>query len=195
MSRREPLTHEQVLIAAEQTLRRFGPEKARVVDVARALGVTHAVLYRHFGSKNALREAVTGLWLDQAVDALSGFVTASGPADQRLHDWLFALLEGKRRKAREDPALFATYATTVDRGSELVQRHYADLVGQVAAILRDGLVQGIYLCPDPTATADAVLQATAPFHDPVHAAEWEQPGIKQRFERVWALINNGLATR
>lgn len=195
MPRRDPLTPEQVLAAAEETLRRFGPEKARVVDVARSLGVTHAVVYRHFGSKNALREAVTGLWLDQAVDALSGFVTDPGPADQRLHDWLFALLEGKRRKAREDSALFTTYATTVDRRSELVQRHYADLVAQVAAILRDGVAQGIYLCPDPAATADAVLQATAPFHDPVHAAEWEEPGIERRFESVWSLINNGLATR
>jgi len=195
VARRDPLTPEQVLTAAEETLRRFGPDKATVVDVARSLGVSHAVIYRHFDSKNALREAVTGLWLDKAVEALAAFVTGRGPADQRLHDWLLALLEGKRRKAREDPALFATYATTVDRTSELVLRHYADMVGQVAAILRDGVAQGIFVCPDPTTTADAVLQATAPFHDPLHVAEWSEPGLEQRFESVWTLIISGLATR
>jgi AcrR family transcriptional regulator len=189
------LTHEQVLTAAEETLRRFGPGKATVVDVARSLGVSHAVIYRHFDSKNALREAVTGLWLDKAVESLAEFVTRQGPADERLHDWLFALLEGKRRKARDDPALFATYATTVDRTSELVARHYADMVGQVAAILRDGVAQGTFVCPDPVTTADAVLQATAPFHDPLHVAEWSEPGIEQRFENVWLLIISGLATR
>jgi AcrR family transcriptional regulator len=189
------LTHQQVLVAAEETLRRFGPDKATVVDVARSLGVSHAVIYRHFDSKNALREAVTGLWLDKAVESLAVYVTGPGPADQRLHDWLLALLEGKRRKAREDPALFATYATTVDRTSELVLRHYADMVGQVAAILRDGVAQGIFACPDPVTAADAVLQATAPFHDPLHVAEWTEPGIEQRFENVWSLISSGLATR
>lgn len=195
MVRRDPLTPEQVLAAAEETLRRYGPEKTTVVDVARSLGVSHAVIYRHFDSKNALREAVTGLWLDQAVEALAGFVTDGGAADRRLHDWLFALLEGKRRKAREDPALFATYATTVDRTSELVQRHYADLVEQVAAILRDGVAQGVFACADAVTTADAVLQATAPFHDPLHVAEWDDPRTDARFEHVWSLIRSGLATR
>ena len=34
--------------AAEEVLRRYGPPKATVVDVARALGVSHGSVYRHF---------------------------------------------------------------------------------------------------------------------------------------------------
>jgi AcrR family transcriptional regulator len=54
-----PLTREQVLTAAEDVLRRYGPDKATVVDVARALGVSHASVYRHVRSKAELRSAVT----------------------------------------------------------------------------------------------------------------------------------------
>ena len=43
---------------SDDVLRRFGPEKATVVDVARALGVTHGSVYRYFPSKAALRDAV-----------------------------------------------------------------------------------------------------------------------------------------
>ncbi len=57
------LTPDQILAAAEEVLRRFGPTKASVVDVARALGVSHGSVYRHFASKAALRAAGTERWL------------------------------------------------------------------------------------------------------------------------------------
>ena len=43
-----PLTAERILEAAERVLRRHGPDKANVVDVARELGVSHGSVYRHF---------------------------------------------------------------------------------------------------------------------------------------------------
>ena len=39
-----PLTCDRILAAAEEVVRRFGPAKATVVDVARALGVSHAAV-------------------------------------------------------------------------------------------------------------------------------------------------------
>ena len=42
-----PLSRDRILAAAEDVIRRFGPDKANVVDVARALGVSHAAVYRH----------------------------------------------------------------------------------------------------------------------------------------------------
>jgi len=46
-----PLTRDRIVSAAEDVLRRFGPAKATVVDVARALGVSHAAVYRHVATK------------------------------------------------------------------------------------------------------------------------------------------------
>ena len=42
------LTPDRILDSAEQVLRRYGAGKATVVDVARALGVSHGSVYRHF---------------------------------------------------------------------------------------------------------------------------------------------------
>ncbi|MGV2788298.1 TetR family transcriptional regulator, partial [Clostridium perfringens] len=70
MSHDQPLTKEAILDAAEQTLRRYGPDKTSVVDVAKALQVSHGSLYRHFPSKAALREAVTERWLQRIADPL-----------------------------------------------------------------------------------------------------------------------------
>ena len=69
-----PLEAEAIVSAAEELLRRHGPEKTTVLDVARQLGVSHGSVYRHFPSKAALREAVILRWLDQVRDDLAAAV-------------------------------------------------------------------------------------------------------------------------
>src|SRR5947199_3164718 len=102
----ETLTPERILDVAEDVLRRFGPAKATVVDVARALGVSHGSVYRHFASKSALREAVTADWLARVHAPLADL--PPGPAPARLRAWLTVLAHEKRRRALADPELFAT---------------------------------------------------------------------------------------
>ena len=59
------LTPERILEVTEDVLRRFGLAKATVVDVARALDVSHGSVYRHFPSKASLRDAVAKRWLER----------------------------------------------------------------------------------------------------------------------------------
>ena len=77
MTECEPLTPERILEAAEDVLRRFGPAKATVVDVARALGVSHGSVYRHFPSKAALRDAVPERWLHRISEPLAAVARQS----------------------------------------------------------------------------------------------------------------------
>lgn len=189
----EPLTPERVLEATEEVLRRYGPGKANVVDVARALGVSHGSVYRHFASKVALREAVTERWLDEAHAMLPLIVAGNGTAAERLARWLTELCAAKRRKAGSDPELFATYVVLADESSGMVERHVGRMVGQIAALLDEGVARGEFTLPGGTAaTARAVWDATARFHDPVHAADWSAPGVDDAFTAVLALVLRGL---
>ncbi|MFI9549979.1 TetR family transcriptional regulator [Nonomuraea endophytica] len=189
------LTPEQILGAAEDVLRRYGPAKATVVDVARALGVSHGSVYRHFPSKAALREAVTERWLDQAHASLVAAVEAEGPAVPRLGTWFAVLFAAKRAKALKDPELFATYMVLVHESSGVIERHIQGLVGQIERILRDGIARGEVSVEDPPVTARAVFDAMNRFHDPAYAGEWARPGIEEAFDAVWALIERGIARR
>src|SRR5437868_14949228 len=103
------LTPERILEVTEDVLRRFGLAKATVVDVARALGVSHGSVYRHFPSKAALRDAVTERWLTRVSEPLHAIVRDNDPAPDRLRRWLEALVAAKRKKVIGDPELFATY--------------------------------------------------------------------------------------
>jgi AcrR family transcriptional regulator len=189
------LTAEAILVATEDVLRRYGPTKATVVDVARALGVSHGSVYRHFATKAALREAVTKRWLDRTHADLEKLADDDSPAPDRLRRWLTVLFEAKRRKALDDPELFATYSVLVGDSSTVVAAHFQLLVGHLTRIITDGRDNGLFAVDadrDDEATARAVFDATARFHDPAHASQWAAPDIEAAFRAVCALILAGL---
>jgi len=168
-----PLDADIILAATEEVLRRHGPAKATVVDVARALGVSHTAVYKHFPSKQALREAVTRRWLSRDRDTLAAIAgDTQVPPPRRLRAWLAAMLAAKQAKARD---------------------HVADLLRQLQAILADGTADGTFAAIDPAAAAHAVFDATTRFHHPALAAEWQAPGVEAALDAVCTLLLNGLA--
>ncbi|OQR61362.1 TetR family transcriptional regulator [Streptomyces maremycinicus] len=192
----ETLTAERILEATEEVLRRHGPAKATVVDVARALGVSHGSVYRHFRTKAALRAAVTKRWLDRTSETLAG-ITADETRmpETRLRDWLAALFEAKRRKAGDDPELFATYLVLTGETGEVVEEHLADLTGQLTRIIEAGVASGAFTAPDPRTSAVAVFHATGRFHDPGYSRVWERPGAQRDFTALVDLLLRGLRAR
>jgi AcrR family transcriptional regulator len=189
------LTPERILDAAEDVLRRYGPAKATVVDVALALGVSHGSVYRHFPSKAALRDAVTARWLERVVAPLARVTAEDGPAPERLRRWLDGLIAAKRRLVREDPELFATYLALAAEARTIVQAHVDTLVVQLAQIIADGVARGEFTTVDPLAAGRAVFDATTRFHNPAHAPEWSDPSIDAAFAGVWVLVLGGLSAR
>ncbi|MGY6018497.1 TetR family transcriptional regulator [Streptomyces spinosirectus] len=189
----QTLTAERILEATEEVLRRHGPAKATVVDVARALGVSHGSVYRHFRTKAALREAVTKRWLDRTTEVLAGLAAdAERDPEARLRDWCTALFAAKRRKAGADPELFATYSVLVAESGQVVSEHITELTTQLTRIVQDGTQTGTFTARDPAVAARALFQATGRFHDPCYAGEWEQPGVEEEFEAVLDLVVRGL---
>jgi AcrR family transcriptional regulator len=186
--RAEALTRDRILEAAEEVLRRYGPAKANVVDVARALGVSHGSVYRHFASKAALRDAVTERWLESVSGPLANVADEQGPAPERLERWLDGLVESKRRKALDDPELFATYLDLTADSREVVRAHVDALIAQVARIVADGVAQGEFAVEDAEIAARAAFDATSRFHNPAHAAQWSDPGIDDAYAGVRALV-------
>jgi AcrR family transcriptional regulator len=191
----EPLTQESILDTAEEVLRRYGPAKTTVVDVARALDVSHGSVYRHFSSKAALRDAVTQRWLDRISAPLEQVVEGTGEAAERLRTWVRLLAATKQGIAREDPELFATFRKVTEEAGEVVGAHVDHLAEQLARIIADGVASGELAAADPAVAGRAVLQATALFHHPAHAREWAEPGLDAALEAVLDLLLDGLRPR
>lgn len=187
-----PLTRDRILATAEDVIRRFGPTKATVVDVARALGVSHAAVYRHVATKAELRDLVVGRWVEAVMPPLRAIASGPGPAPERLRELFDALIAVKRRRAADDPELFAAYRTLAADTRSVADAHLDELVGLAAAVIRAGVADGTFRPLDPEAAGRAVLIATSRFHHPAHATEWADPGVDAAYEDVWRLLMDGL---
>ena len=186
------LTPERILEVTEDVLRRFGLAKATVVDVARALDVSHGSVYRHFPSKASLREAVAKRWLDRANAPLQKIAEGSGPAPVRLERWLRTMFAIKHKKVCDDPEMFATYLALAQEACKVVKAHKDRLVDQIAQILADGVKQGVFQIADVKDSARAIFDATSRFHHPAHAEEWSDPQLAARIDALLALLLKAL---
>jgi AcrR family transcriptional regulator len=187
-----PLTLDRILATAEDVIRRFGPAKATVVDVARALGVSHAAVYRHVATKAELRDLVVGRWAQEIMPPLRAIAAKPGPALKRLRQLFDAVIAVKRQRAAEDPELFAAYRTLAAESQSVVAAHIEELIGVAAMLIRSGVDEGTFRNIGHAAAGRALVIATTRFTHPAHAAEWTDPDIDAAFDDVWQMLMNGL---
>jgi AcrR family transcriptional regulator len=183
---------DRILDAAEQVLRRLGPEKTGVVDIARTLGMSHANVYRYFTSKQALRDAVAERWLKRISVPLETIVQLRKPAAKRLEKWILELAAAKRRECVQDPEMFAMYQALVKSSRDVVERHLKMLHQHVAQILQEGIAQGEFKIANPNTAATAVLNATIRFHHPYHVREFAEGQLEREIRGVLQLVISGL---
>ncbi|RZF63917.1 TetR/AcrR family transcriptional regulator [Sphingomonas populi] len=157
---------ERILQAAEDLLRRHGPAKTKVVDVARHLGMSHANVYRHFNSKADIQDLVAARWLRGIAEPLYSFVAQDGPSEVRLRGWVEGLIAVKLDKLARDPELFATYNSLAEASRNVITEHVAHLREQIASIIADGVKRGELKVNDISRAARAIHEGTSRFQHP-----------------------------
>jgi AcrR family transcriptional regulator len=187
------LTPEKILDAAEEVLRRFGPRKTTVVDVARLLEVSHGTVYRHFESKAALHAAITKRWLEHVTAPLIEISQKKTKPKQRLREWFETLMKIKLQKAKDDPEMFASYSLLAQKLPEhIVFGHLAILIKQVEGILTEGCQDGSFEVESCSATAHSFFFATTRFHHPLHVNEWKNVNITEDFNHLFDLLERAI---
>ena len=183
---------EQILDTAEELLRKHGIAKTSVVDVARALDLSHAAVYKYFDSKIALQEAVAERWLHRISAPLARISAREGDAVERLRDWVHTLIRLKQKKVLDDSEMFATYHALAETADGAVTRHVDELIAQLERIVADGLAAGQLHATDARSAAWAVLNATARFHHPHFVIQYRGKTTDAEVDAVLNLLIAGL---
>src|SRR5271154_4913451 len=82
----EPDTRERILVVAERLFREIGYQKTTVGDIAKALRMSPANVYRFFDSKKAIHEGVARSLMDEVEVAAHAIANQPVPAAQRLRE-------------------------------------------------------------------------------------------------------------
>ena len=83
-------TAQRIMASCVEEIRAFGADRVTVVSVARRAAMTHANVYRHFETKEALFDAITLGWLKSLETRLAEIADAPDPARDKLERLIFA---------------------------------------------------------------------------------------------------------
>ena len=175
------LDKEIILNATEEVIRRFGPDKANISDVAKSLKVSHAAIYRYYNGKTALWNAVTERWLTHLHAPANDILKEDSPADIKLCHLLEDFAEAKCRSAINDPEMFANYIKLAQSSMEVIEKSKEDGINRIEKIIVQGITDGIFFAEFPYEAVKSVYLATSVF---IHPNSFEDPDRKQNIESV-----------
>ncbi len=183
------LDKETILNATEEIIRRFGPDKANITDVAKLLKVSHAAIYRYYDGKTALWNAVTERWLTRLHAPSNNILKEDSPADVKLSNLLEGFVEAKHHSSINDPEMFANYIKLAQRSTEVIKKGIEEGINSIEKVIVQGITEGIFFTESPYQEARSVYLATSVFINP---NTFKDPERKQNIESVINLLIRGL---
>jgi AcrR family transcriptional regulator len=179
-----------VLDAAERLFREVGYGKTTVADIAEALGMSSANIYRFFPSKSAINNAICDRMLAQLLRAMQSAAMQPGAAADRLEAAIMAGHECHRTMLTREKRVFDMVYAAMEEHWDAIEAHIADCDNIIASVIRDGIASGEFAPGDPDALARTVMGACCSLFHPVLVAQCasdpEQPLDARRL--VWLAI-------
>jgi len=154
-SRQSPSdTQGRIIEAAEGLFRQFGHRKTTVADIAGALSMSPANIYRFFPSKDAICQAVCRRLLADLTSVADGLPQRN--ATDRLRASVSALTRCNIEQFRANEPLRQLFASATDENWP-VMREYLDRIETIlATIVADGVGRGEFRKADARRAARCV---------------------------------------
>jgi AcrR family transcriptional regulator len=187
-------TRERILEVAERLFREIGYQKTTVGDIAKALHMSPANVYRFFDSKKAIHEGVARTLMGGVEDAAHAIVIKPGPAAGRMRELLTTVHRMNSERYVDDSKLHEMVAIAVEESWEVCVAHMQCITGSIAGVIAQGVESGEFEAPDVPLAALCVCTAMMRFFHPqmiAQCADKPGPSIDQMIDFVLA----GLAPR
>jgi AcrR family transcriptional regulator len=132
----------RIVETAERLYRQFGHQKTTVADIARALSMSPANIYRFFRSKDAVNDAVCRRLLDDLVSSATRVAQRSVTAEGRLRVLLLELARLSLERSRKNEQLHQLLAAARSENWPVAAEHAARIQRILGAIIADGMRRG-----------------------------------------------------
>ena len=154
----------EILGATRALFDERGVRDAQIEDIARAVGINRAIVYRHFTGKEELFALTLVTYLDELRDALAMAAASEDDARKRLEAIVGAFVDyGLAHPAFTDCA----QALMRRSGPELLEeisesalfrlgRGISSCLATLSAVLEDGVASGDFTVADPTLLANTL---------------------------------------
>lgn len=130
--------HEKIVTAASRMLRRRGIERTSVIDLMKAVGLTHGGFYRHFKSKDALVAESTQEIFQIFAARFKARSEKDGPK-AALRAYVDDYLTGQHLNVWEEGCPIAAYGPDAARESLPIREVFGQGINQLVTLVAEGL--------------------------------------------------------
>ncbi|WP_284179318.1 TetR/AcrR family transcriptional regulator [Rhabdaerophilum sp. SD176] len=170
-------TRERIIAVAEEHFRRVGYAKTAVADIAAALGMSPANIYRFFPSKSAINDAICAKMMHEVDDMAREILARPLPAPEKLRIFLLELHRHNKSTLTHEHRIHDMVEVAMAENWPAIKAHIDSMVGVMAEIIGEGILSGHFrtvLLPEFAQTA---LEASAKIIHPTliaHSADEDQ---------------------
>jgi len=157
-------TREDILTMAEQLFRQRGFVAVSIADIAAALDMSPANVFKHFHSKTALVDAIAERHLSDVADR---FVADDLPPREQLLRFVLRLLDSHLEDIQKNPYIFEMVLVSIEAKIEAGKRYREKVIQKLEVIIREGVAEGRYHCADPALASRTVADVLAGVLHPV----------------------------
>ncbi|MDP4005217.1 TetR/AcrR family transcriptional regulator [Methylobacterium sp. NEAU K] len=163
-----PTTRCRILATAAEYFREIGYQKTTVADIARALKMSPANVYRFFDSKKAINEAVLERLIGEIEALVSEIADRPGlSATERLVAAIDVLHRDCTRRCQEFPRLHEMVEAAMGESWDVCRHHIARITAGFERIIRNGVGRGEFEAADPAEAAACVHAGIARYTHPL----------------------------
>jgi AcrR family transcriptional regulator len=195
---RTGLTAEQIkeraVQIAESKMRLLGPDRLRLTDVARDMGIAHSALYKHFPDKTALFDAVSEKWVQAMIDTLEKIAHQNQSPSKLIVDFFLTMHRAKVERIRKDPELYKAYelATSSSKKTyinDFIKRYHA----QVLFLVKRAIEEKEFAPGSAEKYTSFLLDAACGFTAPPLVARFvhqdREPALKQTLKFAFKALS------
>ncbi|WP_044559964.1 TetR/AcrR family transcriptional regulator [Azospirillum sp. B4] len=172
---RGPADHErraQIVEAADQHFRHYGFQKTTVADLAKAIGLSTAYIYKFFSSKQAIGEAICARCLSEITTRLRAIMAEPTSAADRLRRFYPALAQAGADLFFQERRLHDIVVTAVTENWHAGTTYEAELRDMVRTLVITGREAGEFERETPLDEVCLAIEETLwPFAHPLMLEE------------------------
>ena len=185
---------ERILVTAERLFREIGYQKTTVADIAKALNMSPANIYRFFDSKRSINAGVARRLMGQVERQSQTIATGKQKATTRLRELLTTVHRMNSERYVGDSKMHEMVAVAMEEDWEVCKNHMECIVGIIGTVIADGVASGEFQVSDvPLAAHCTCTSMVRFFHPQVIAQCADKPGptIDQMIDFVIAGLQHG----
>jgi AcrR family transcriptional regulator len=184
---------DRIATVAEEQFRRMGFAKTAVADIAAALGMSTANVYRFFPSKHAIVETICNRCLRESEVEIAEVVRRTDPAAVRIQALFQAILRYHKENFLSDRRVHDMVLVAIEHNWQNIEAHKGRIRASVAKLLNEGIAAGEFVSHDTEEAAQILMNCCIRFCHPVLISQSIDDGLEDQLRATLVFVLRSIA--